>query len=329
MAGKKLLIPMVALALLVVSCGPGGNAGQPVKIKVGVSHYAYVIGHYRAMTEGIKDEAKKFGWDVVVVDSGFSPEKQVSQIENLIAQHVNIILASPGDKQALVPAYLAAKRAGVPIFSLGNEVAPPGDQNQLTWVGIQWDPFGVKRAQAIVDRLRGKGKVILIRGPSGVDFVQQITVGMNRVWQQNPGIQIVTNQFATDFTPAVSLRLAEDALTAHPDADLIYVEDDGQVPGVVQAIRERGIPAGKILIQSSGGQADAMQLIRSGALDATYAVHSYGWGVSIMEAAKNYLVGGKKPPPFIAGSYTVVNSGNVDDYLTVCQQFPKEISCAP
>jgi ribose transport system substrate-binding protein len=329
-------IVAITITVLATACGQdqgdqgtGGVTGTSPDepFTIGLSHYALPIAHFQVFTDAVEAKAEEFGWNLVVTDSGFNPEKQVDDISDLLTQGVDLILAAPGDKGALVPAYLEAMEAGVPIISIGQVVAPPGDENQLTWIGLEWPEVGALRATRLVELIGGSGKVILIRGPSGLDFVQGMGDGAESVWSQNPGVEIVTEQFADSFTPEEGLRLAEDALTTNPDADAIWAETDDLALGVVQAVRERGIPFDEIVIVSQDGAAAAMAMIRKGELDITMAVRSYLWGDVIMEVAREYLENGVTPPPFVEVELVEVSLENLDEYMAICEEFPMEKHC--
>src|SRR5882724_11824698 len=83
-----------------------------------------------AQTASMQDEAKKLGWQLVYTDAAGSAAKQVSDVNSMIAQGVDIIFLSPREEKPLIPAIMAAKKAGIPVILLDRNVdqtlAKPG-----------------------------------------------------------------------------------------------------------------------------------------------------------------------------------------------------------
>src|SRR5215212_1628458 len=91
-----------------------------------------------AQTASMKDEAAKRGWTLVYTDAAGSAAKQVSDVNSMIAQQVDVILLSPREEKPLVPAVMAAKKAGIPVFLIDRSVdanlAKPG-VDYVTFIG--------------------------------------------------------------------------------------------------------------------------------------------------------------------------------------------------
>jgi ABC-type sugar transport system substrate-binding protein len=78
----------------------------------------------------MKDTAAKCGWQLVVTDANGSNAKQVSDIQNMIAQHVDLLVFPPREEKPLSPVVLQAKKAGIPVIlvdrDVDHSVAKPG-----------------------------------------------------------------------------------------------------------------------------------------------------------------------------------------------------------
>ena len=83
-----------------------------------------------AQTASMKEEAAKRGWTLVYTDAAGSAAKQVSDVNSMIAQQVDVILLAPREEKPLIPAVMAAKKAGIPLFlvdrSVDASLAKPG-----------------------------------------------------------------------------------------------------------------------------------------------------------------------------------------------------------
>src|SRR3979411_3306307 len=91
-----------------------------------------------AETESVKAEAAKRGWQLVYTDAAGSAAKQVADVNTMIAQQVDVILLAPREEKPLVPAVMAAKKAGIPLVLLDrrtDETATKPGRDYLTFIG--------------------------------------------------------------------------------------------------------------------------------------------------------------------------------------------------
>jgi ribose transport system substrate-binding protein len=279
------------------------------------------------MIAGAQAEAKKYGYSIDVTDSNFDPAKQTSQIEDMITKKVNFILASPGDENALVPAYQAAKKAHIPLMSIGNHIATNQEKSlEFTFYGRRWEEVGALKARMMAQKAGGKGDVIAIRGPSGVAFVTEEKQGYKSALAKFPNMHTVFDQNAKDLTNAEGLRLAQDALTAHPNAVAVWTETDDLAEGVIQALKAQG-KAGKVVVVGLDGAPPAMHDIASGDMYATVAIPAYVWGKNAIDIIHTWFTKHKRPPHLVKGQVIVVTKKNVNGLLAQCKKTPKEVWC--
>jgi len=86
--------------------------------------------------------------------------KQVTQIDNFIAAGVDLILLNPGDPKAIGPAIKKAQAAGIVVVAV--DTAADGADATVTTNNVQ---AGEIACQYLVDKLGGKGDVIIENGP--------------------------------------------------------------------------------------------------------------------------------------------------------------------
>lgn len=121
----------------VMSLGPNGEKPEPASsvtlsadelAKIKAMHAkAAIVMHYagndwsQAQIDGLKTQLNAMGIDVVAVtDAGFKPDKQVADIETVLAQKPNIIVSIPTDPVATATEYKAAADAGVKLVFMDN-----------------------------------------------------------------------------------------------------------------------------------------------------------------------------------------------------------------
>jgi ribose transport system substrate-binding protein len=85
------------------------NAGQPFLL---------------AMQKAARAETEKLGGSFIALDAASDPQKQASQLQQLIAQHVNVIIGDPVVAAALGPGIAQARKAGISFVAIGD---PPDE----------------------------------------------------------------------------------------------------------------------------------------------------------------------------------------------------------
>lgn len=295
-------------------------------LQVGFSNYAGIIPFYQAMIAGVEEGAKKNGWTVDVTDSKFDPNRQLSDIQSLITRGVDLLIVSPGDQNALLPAYQEAAREGVPIVSIANSLAPEDESWETAFYGVSNEQIGEEMTEALVDALGGKGEVIQVKGPPGINFVTEMTAGAEKVVSENPGVKFVYSQGTKELSAAEGQRVGQAGLTSHPDVQGGWANDDELAVGLVQALNERGL-AGKVPVAWNGGTPQAMDLAAKGELVGP-VLPTYTWGTEVMEKIKAAVEGkeeltGRNEAP----TFPLKSAEEAKELIAECPQEPKQIWC--
>src|SRR5579859_498480 len=160
--GISILMGML-LCIVLAACGSSGGgsttaasscASPPALAKkdhyrVGFSQNASNNPWRLAETASIKAEAQKRGDTLVYADAANSGDKQVSDVQSMIAQKVDVILLAPITEKALVPAVLQAKQACIPVILIDRDVdhtlAKP-NQDYVTFIGSDFVQQGKRVA---------------------------------------------------------------------------------------------------------------------------------------------------------------------------------------
>src|SRR5687767_1085259 len=123
-----------------------------------------------AQTESMKAEAAKLGHQLVYTDAAGSAAKQVADVNSMIAQGVDLIFLAPREEKPLIPAVMAAKKAGIPVILLDRNVdkslATPGE-DYVTFIGSDFIQEGQRMAEWLIKNANGKSKIIELEGTTG------------------------------------------------------------------------------------------------------------------------------------------------------------------
>jgi ribose transport system substrate-binding protein len=299
---------LAALAVFALAIVPHPAAAQTKK-RIGVSFYSQTIPLYVEMRTGMEAEAAKRGIDLEFQYSGPDAQLQSNQIANFVTKKVDLILCSPFDKNALVNAYKAARAAGIPVISVANSLASSADED--AFIGSDWAKFGALEMNAAVKAI-GSGPIGIIEGPPAISFVYGWDQGVTSVLAKNPGVTVAA-KLNGPLTIAAGLDEASNILTAHPDVKAIVAVSDELAQGAAQALKERGIPPGKVWVAGWDGYPAVIDMIRNnGGIDYTISNRGYTWGVLAIDTAADWLAG-KKPKSHMVENPTVeVTKANVN-----------------
>ena len=347
---KKLFIVFVVMlfgALTVnagdkiLSKGPHGETAYPAtslsltkaeiaKVKAG-NHTAAIVLHYAgndwstAQEKGLRDTFGKMGIKVVsVTDAQFKAEKQVSDIETVLALEPSIIVSIPTDPVSTAPAYKKAAKQGVTIVFMDN--VPSGMTAGKDYVSVvSADNYGngVASAHIMAKELGKKGKIGVIF--LDVDFFvtnQRVEAFEAIMKSDYPGIKVVEKSGFTD--PNKVSVVADAMLTKNPDLDGIFAVWDGPAESVVASARAAGRKDLIVTTIDLGNNA-ARIIAEGGMIKGLGAQLPYDQGVAEATLAAYGLLG-KKAPPYVAVPALAVTKDNIlEAYETVYHSKPPAV----
>ncbi|ANH07075.1 ABC transporter substrate-binding protein [Shinella sp. HZN7] len=224
-----------------------------------------------AQTNSMKAEAEKLGFQLVYTDAAGSAAKQVADVNSMIAQGVDVIFLAPREEKPLIPAVMAAKKAGIPVILLDRSVDPSlakAGEDYLTFIGSNFVEEGRRIAEWLVKNANGKSKIIELEGTTGSSPANDRKKGFDEAIQAAGGFEIVASQTG-DFARDKGRQVAEALLQAHPDADIIYAHNDEMAMGAIAALEAAGkVPGKDVLVLSIDGGKEAVQAVVDGKIAA-------------------------------------------------------------
>ncbi|BER91619.1 sugar ABC transporter substrate-binding protein [Atrimonas thermophila] len=233
------------------------------KYTVGVTIYSFNHKYTLRVLEGINKAAEKYNVEVIAIDSQDDQAKQVADTEALIARGVDGIIATPITTEGGQEVVNLANEAGIPITCVSRRV-PSGE---YVYIGSDDVEAGRMAVRYFAEKLNGKGKVAMVMGTMG----SSSEIDRSLVWHEElknyPGLECVaeiTGQFFRDG----GLKATEDILTAHPDVQAIWYQNDDMLLGGIVALEGMG-KLGKVITLGVDGDPEAIQAIKDGKADAT------------------------------------------------------------
>ncbi len=250
-----------------------------------------------AETKSMQDVAKSCNWNLVYADAGGSAAKQVADVENMIAQKVDLIVLAPREEKPLIPAVMKAKKAGIPVIlidrNVDQKVAAAG-KDYVTFIGSDFVDQGRRAAEWLVKTTGGKGKIVQLEGTTGSSPANNRKKGFDDVIAKHSGMKIVASQ-SGDFARDKGRQVMQTLLQAHPDVTAVYAHNDEMAIGAIAALEAAGKKPGQdVVVVSIDGTKDALQAIAAGKMGATVQSSPF-FGPIACETARKYAKGEKIP----------------------------------
>lgn len=265
---------------------------------------AFMVTSAEAQAKKYPDLIKEF----IFTDGKGTNEKQIADIEDLISRDVDLIMMSPREAQALVPAVEAIKKAGIPLVVLDREVV--GDDYNV-FIGGNNLQIGEELGKYAIEKLGDSFSYLELEGIPGATPTIQRHEGFTSQLAGKEGIKRLDAQPANyDLAPAIPI--VEDWLTRYRGQfQAIYAHNDPMILGAINVLKEAGFKPGEVFLIGVDGQREAFQAIKDGWLQAT-AIYATGGSVGLDMAIR--VLKGEPVPKRIITETPVITPENVDEY---------------
>lgn len=301
---KRLFVLVVAFMMFLVGCSSGSTSNEPNttekqeddKLVVGWSQMENNNPWRIAETKSIREEAKKRGIEMVYSDAQGDTAKQVSDVEDMIAQGVDYIILAPREMEGLAPALESAKNANIPVI-LVDRMA---NGEHVTFLGSNFIEQGQRAAEWLIEAMGGKGNIVELTGTSGSSVALDRQKGFtDTINEKAPDMEIIASQTG-DFARADGQKVMENLLQSFGDEiDAVYAHNDEMAIGAINAIKAAGkVPGKDITIVSVDGTKDALQAIIDGELGATVESSPF-FGPSVFDVIEKLEKGEEVPKQII------------------------------
>lgn len=242
--------------------------------KIGISMKTLDAPYFAAQDIAARKRAEEIGCTPVSADAGNDLNKQVSDVEDLVAQGAQAIIINVRDSQGLVPAVNAAAAAGVHVIAIDSTIDPAA--KVVTLVQSSNSQNGMLVGQWLADQTRGQHlKIALLSGDQGNEVGRErrlgVLAGLIEGQLRNgakASLEIVSQGWGL-WGNEGGLTAMEDILTAHPDVNVVLGENDSMLLGARNALRASGLDDQVLLVAAADGQKEALELIAEGEYGAT------------------------------------------------------------
>lgn len=244
---------LITASLLTLALATGASAQEGLKI--GMTFQEMNNPYFVSMQEALNEAAASLGAEVLVTDAGHDVAKQISDVEDMLQQGIDILLLNPTDSAGIEAAVHAAKAQGVIVVAVDASANGPID----TFVGSKNRDAGYLSCKYLGEALGGEGEVAILDGIPVVPILQRVE-GCKAALEEFDGITLVTTQNGRQDR-SVALGVVENMIQSHPNLAGIFSVNDGGAMGALAAIQGSGRD---IKLTSVDGAPEAVEAIAQG-----------------------------------------------------------------
>ncbi|MGI4748363.1 MAG: ABC transporter substrate-binding protein [Janthinobacterium lividum] len=200
-----------------------------------------------------KDVIKK----LIITDAGHDDAKQVSDVQDLVSQGVDLLIVSANTEKALDPVVTRAMKRGVPVVMLDRRIS---SDHFVTYVNASDPLMGRIWAQWIVEKLHGKGNVVMLGGQAGSSPNENRMNPALEIFKQYPDIHILDTVYS-DWSPVKAKQVMQAVIAKYGHSiNAVWSAHGLQVPGSIEAFVEAGFKPGEIPMHTTADINGALQM---------------------------------------------------------------------
>lgn len=265
------------------STGSDAADGKTYKIGFSVNDFndkwvSYVLDAVKAWDEENDDV------EVVLGNSQSDSQKQFATVEDWISQGFDAICVKPVDLEATKAMANACKDANIPYIAIQqpiDEATARCIQNSIK--------TGESQMQAVVDKLGGKGNVVILEGEPGTMVATQRLDGNKNILAKYPEVKLEAVEVA-NWQRDQAMKVMENWIQAGIKIDAVVASCDEMAIGAMLAL-DAANARGDIIIAGIDATPDALKLMKEGKLDLTMFADANKLGTETLNLAMKLVKG--------------------------------------
>ncbi|HXB42916.1 MAG TPA: substrate-binding domain-containing protein [Puia sp.] len=303
---KFLFLWILGIQFVFISCT---GYKREVKFRVGFSQCASDVWRQNMQNEMKRELSFHPEIDFIYKQANLSSEKQIGQIQELINDKVDLIIACPAQAKPITPIIEQAYAKGIPVILVDRNIF---SKNYTAFIGASNYQVGLDAGAYANSILKGRGNVLEI---GGIDEGSSADIGRHTGFtdfiKQYPGIRFI-ERLSQDWDNAAAEadKQLTSELIKHSELQLIFAQNDRIGLGAYGVCKKLGIDKKIFIIGVDGlpGKDGGIDLVEKGDFKATILYPTGGkeavqTAVNILEKRpynKNYEL-----------TTTIIDSSNV------------------
>lgn len=285
--GKKGL-PWLLLSISWLVLGSCQSATKTKIYRIGFSQCTGGDEWRKTMLNDMKRELTFHpNYTLLYEDAGNSTARQISQVQSLVEQDIDLLIISPNETDPFTKVVEAVFRKGIPVILLDRKIKT---ESYNAYIGGDNAEIGRLAGAFIGNYLKGQGRVVEVWGLPSSSPAQERHRGFREELRKFPAIRVVA-ELNGQWERDTVRRVVASELNALKEADVLFAHNDVMALGAYEVFRQNGIhhQLDFVGIDALPGPSAGMQAITDGRLKASF-LYPTG-GEEAIETATRILEG--------------------------------------
>ena len=302
---RKVFVTALILILAFASCSFADTVGgaEPHGVKIGSCIYRFSDAFMLRFRNAMSSESTKEGAELVLADSQNDQATQDSQVDEFIANGVNVLIINPVDRMKSQSIIDKAKSADIPVVFINRE--PPASilstYSKAYYVGAKAEESGIEAGEIIASYFKshpeadknkdGKLQFVLLRGENGhQDMILRSKYSVEAI--KNAGIEPVEIAGAIanwDKLQAMNIMNAFIMSIGPENIEAVIANNDEMALGAIEALKandyNKGDPEMYIPVVGVDANASALDAMSKGEMLGTVLNDAEGQGSAAIKLA--------------------------------------------
>ncbi|RQR27693.1 MULTISPECIES: sugar ABC transporter substrate-binding protein [unclassified Burkholderia] len=283
--------------------------------KIGVTMASFDDTFLTILRNSIGEAAKKDGATVQIEDGGNDVGKQLSQVQNMIAQKVDAIIVNAVDTDATPKITKMVTAAKIPLVYVNRK---PVDFDKLpagvAVVASDEKQSGTLQARQVCKLLGGKGDILVLMGELSNESARARTKDIEDViaTKDCAGMKIVDKREGK-WSRTQGQDITMNWLSSGTKFDAIVSNNDEMAIGAINALKAARKLTPKTVVAGIDATPDGLAAMKSGDLKVSVYQNAAGQGAQAVAAALKLA---KKQPVdrFVNVPFELVTPENMNQY---------------
>ncbi|KVN42931.1 rhizopine-binding protein [Burkholderia territorii] len=283
--------------------------------KIGVTMASFDDTFLTILRNSIGDAAKKDGATVQIEDGGNDVGKQLSQVQNMIAQKVDAIIVNAVDTDATPKITKMVSAAKIPLVYVNRK---PVDFDKLpagvAVVASDEKQSGTLQARQVCKLLGGKGDILVLMGELSNESARARTKDIEDViaTKDCSGMKIVDKREGK-WSRTQGQDITMNWLSSGTKFDAIVSNNDEMAIGAINALKAARKLTPKTIVAGIDATPDGLAAMKSGELKVSVYQNAAGQGAQAVATALKLA---KKQPVerYVNVPFELVTPENMSQY---------------
>lgn len=229
------------------------------KVVIGFSMDSLKEPIWKKNKEIFINKAKELGAEVRVKQANSDDRLQLSQIDQLISEGVNVLVVAPHDGEVTAEAAEKAHKAGIKIIAYDRLIK---NSDIDLYVSIDNVKVGELQAEELLKNVKS-GNVAYVGGSPTDNNAALFRDGAMKILKDNKDINIVMDKYSADWKAEEAYNNVLELLTTNSNIQGIVCANDGTASGAIAALEKFSL-AGKVPVTGLDSELSACQRIVEG-----------------------------------------------------------------